>query len=88
PKFPFLNKVLAGVYTPGSIVKPFVAYGALAEDIISPNKIIVSTGEIVIPNPYNPSNPSIFRDWRAHGKMNMKEAIAFSSNVYFYIIGG
>ncbi len=87
-RFPFLNKVLAGVYTPGSIVKPFVAYAALVEDVISPNKIIVSTGEIVIPNPYNPNNPSVFRDWRAHGKMTMKEAIAFSSNVYFYIIGG
>lgn len=87
-RYPFLNKVLAGAYTPGSIVKPFVAYAALEENIISPNKIIVSTGEIVIPNPYNPSNPSIFRDWRAHGAMDMREAIAFSSNVYFYIIGG
>jgi len=87
-RLPFLNKVVSGVYTPGSIVKPFVAYAALAEDIISPNKEIVSTGELVIPNPYNPSNPSIFRDWRAHGVMTMREAIAFSSNVYFYIIGG
>lgn len=87
-RFPFLNKVLAGAYTPGSIVKPFVAYAALSENVISPEKIIVSTGEIVIPNPYNPSNPSIFRDWRAHGKMTMQEAIAYSSNVYFYIIGG
>lgn len=87
-RFPFLNKVLAGAYTPGSIVKPFVAYAALAENIISPNKTIVSTGEIVIPNPYTPSQPSIFRDWRVHGVMTMREAIAFSSNVYFYIIGG
>lgn len=87
-RLPFLNKVVSGVYTPGSIVKPFVAYGALAEDIISPNKEIVSTGEIVIPNPYNPDQPSIFRDWRAHGVMTMREAIAFSSNVYFYIVGG
>ena len=87
-RFPFLNKVVAGAYTPGSIVKPFVAYAALVEDVISPDKTIVSTGEIVIPNPYNPDNPSIFRDWRAHGKMTMREAIAFSSNVYFYIIGG
>lgn len=87
-RFPFLNKVLAGAYTPGSIVKPFVAYAALAEGIISPNKNVVSTGEIVIPNPYTPSQPSIFRDWRAHGVMDMREAIAFSSNVYFYIIGG
>ncbi len=87
-RLPFLNKVVSGVYTPGSIVKPFVAYAALAEEIISPNKEIVSTGELVIPNPYNPDRPSVFRDWRAHGVMTMREAIAFSSNVYFYIIGG
>ena len=87
-RLPFLNKVVSGAYTPGSIVKPFVAYGALAEKIIDPSKKIISTGEIVIPNPYNPSNPSRFTDWRAHGVMTMREAIAFSSNVYFYIIGG
>ncbi len=87
-RLPFLNKIVSGAYTPGSIVKPFVAYGALAEKIIDPNKTIVSTGEIVIPNPYNPSNPGRFTDWRAHGAMTMREAIAFSSNVYFYTIGG
>ncbi len=87
-RFPFLNKVLAGLYAPGSIVKPFMAYAALQENIIDPNKIIVSTGEIVIPNPYDPDNPSRFTDWRAHGAMNMREAIAFSSNVYFYYISG
>ena len=42
----------------------------------------------MIPNPWNPSNPAIFTDWRAHGKMNMREAIAYSSNVYFYYISG
>lgn len=87
-RFPFLNKVFGGVYTPGSVVKPFVAYGALAEGIISPEKIIVSTGAIIVPNPYNPSNPARFTDWRAHGPMTMREAIAFSSNVYFYTISG
>ena len=87
-RYPFLNKVIGGVYTPGSIVKPFVAYGALAEKIISPEKIIVSTGSITVPNPYNPENPSVFADWRAHGAMTMRDAIAYSSNVYFYTIGG
>ncbi len=87
-RLPFLNKVISGAYTPGSIVKPFLAYGALAEKIIDPMKQITSTGEIIIPNPYNPSNPSRFTDWRAHGVMTMREAIAFSSNVYFYTIGG
>jgi penicillin-binding protein 2 len=87
-RFPFLNKVLAGLYAPGSIVKPFMAYAALEENIIDPMKTIVSTGEIVIPNPYDPDNPSRFTDWRAHGSMTMREAIAFSSNVYFYYISG
>lgn len=87
-RLPFLNKVIGGAYTPGSIVKPFVAYGALDHEIISPNKVIYSDGYLLLPNPYNPSNPTRFNDWRAHGKMTMREAIAFSSNVYFYIIGG
>ncbi|MCA9358849.1 hypothetical protein KC926_01435 [Candidatus Kaiserbacteria bacterium] len=87
-RLPFLNKVVGGAYTPGSIVKPFVAYAALENNIISPEKTIVSNGYILVPNRYNPSNPTRFNDWRAHGKMTMREAIAFSSNVYFYIIGG
>lgn len=87
-RLPFLNKVIGGAYTPGSIVKPFVAYKALEEGIISPDKEIYSNGSITIPNPYDPSNPSRFNDWRAQGSMTMREAIAFSSNVYFYIIGG
>ena len=87
-RFPFLNKVLGGVYTPGSIVKPFIAYAALAENIISPDKVIVSNGYILLPNPYDPEKPTKFVDWRVQGPMTMREAIAFSSNVYFYIIGG
>ncbi|MFT7645045.1 MAG: penicillin-binding protein 2 [Candidatus Paceibacteria bacterium] len=87
-RLPFLNKVIGGAYAPGSIVKPFVAYSALENNIISPDKEIISYGSITIPNPYDPSNPSRFNDWRSQGKMTMREAIAFSSNVYFYIIGG
>lgn len=86
--FPFLNKVISGAYTPGSIVKPFVAYAALDEGVISENTNIYSNGQLVIPNPYSPSNPSIFSDWRSQGNMTVREAIAFSSNVFFYIVGG
>ncbi len=87
-RLPFLNKIIGGAYTPGSIVKPFVAYKALEEGIISPNKTIVSNGYILVPNRYNPAQPARFNDWRIHGPMTMREAIAFSSNVYFYTIGG
>lgn len=85
---PFLNRAVGGLYTPGSILKPIVALAALHEGIISPEKQILSTGSISIPNPYNPSNPSIFRDWKAHGWVDMRRAIAVSSDVYFYAVGG
>lgn len=88
PHFPFLNKVFAGAYTPGSIVKPFVAYAGLEEGVITPHTHIYSNGRLTIPNPYTPSQPSYFADWRSQGDMTVTEALAFSSNVFFYIVGG
>ncbi len=85
---PFLDRTTSGLYTPGSIVKLFVALGALGEGVINPNKSILSTGEIRIQNPYNPELFSTFLDWKAHGYVNMRQAIAVSSNVYFYSVGG
>lgn len=87
-RFPFLNKVFAGVYTPGSVVKPFVAYAALVEGVISEHTRIFSNGALTLPNPYTPSQPTRFADWRRQGDMTVREAIAYSSNVFFYIIGG
>lgn len=88
PRKVFLNKVVSGLYTPGSIVKPFVAIGALSEGIISPEKQILSTGSIAIPNPYDPDLKTVFNDWKAHGWVDLRHALAVSSNVYFYEIGG
>lgn len=85
---PFLNRAIAGQYTPGSIIKPFVAYGALAEDIVSPQKTFYSSGSISVPNPYDPDKPTIFTDWKAHGTVDMRRALSISSNIYFYHIGG
>lgn len=88
PNNPFLNKVISGLYTPGSIVKPFMALAALQEKLIDPAKKILSTGSITIPNPYYPELSSVFRDWKALGWMDMRNALAMSSDVYFYSIGG
>lgn len=85
---PLLNRAVAGAYTPGSIVKPIFAVAALNEGIISPDKQILSTGAITIPNPYDPKTPSVFRDWAVHGLVDMRTAIAVSSDEYFYTIGG
>jgi penicillin-binding protein 2 len=85
---PFLNRAISGLYAPGSTVKPIVALAALNENIIAPEKEILSTGSLVFPNPFDPENPTVFRDWKAHGYTDMREAIAVSSDVYFYEIGG
>ena len=88
PHVPFLNRATSGLYAPGSIVKPVVATAALTEGIIDPNKQILSTGSISVPNPYDAAHPSIFHDWRANGWVDVRHAIAWSSDVYFYEVGG
>ncbi len=85
---PFLNRAIGGLYTPGSILKPIIALAALNEKIISPTKQILSTGSITVPNPYDSLKPSVFKDWKAHGWTDMREALAVSSDTYFYSIGG
>ncbi|MBI5798831.1 MAG: hypothetical protein HZB10_02780 [Candidatus Yonathbacteria bacterium] len=84
----FLDRAVSGVYTPGSIIKPFMAIAALNEGVVTPEKQILSTGSISIQNPYYPNIKSVFNDWKAHGWTDMREAIAVSSDVYFYEIGG
>ncbi len=85
---PLLNRAIDGVYTPGSVIKPFFALGALEEGVITPNKVIYTTGSLTIPNPYNPKLNTVFKDNANHGAVDMKKALAVSSNVYFYQIGG
>lgn len=85
---PLFNKAISGAYTPASTIKPMVGLAALAEGIISPNKQIFSNGYIEIPNPYDPSKPSRFLDWKANGWVDLYSAIARSCNIYFYEVGG
>ena len=84
----FLNRAVSGLYSPGSTIKPFLGYGALVEEIISPLKVILSNGSISIPNPYFPEKKSVFVDHGSFGYVDMRKAISISSDVYFYEIGG
>jgi penicillin-binding protein 2 len=88
PAKPFFNRAVSGEYAPGSTIKPVVAFAALKENLIYPEKQIFSAGYIEIPNPYDSSKPSRFLDWKAHGWVDLYSAIARSSNVYFYALGG
>lgn len=88
PHRPFLNRATDGLYAPGSIVKPLMAAAAISEGVIDEHKQIYSSGQLVLQNPYNPDQPSIFKDWRVNGWTDAREAIAVSSDVYFYQVGG
>ncbi len=87
-QLPFLNRATDGLYSPGSIVKPLMAAAAIAEGVIDEYKQILSTGKLVVPNPYNPDQPTVFKDWRVNGWTDARRAIAVSSDVYFYEVGG
>ena len=83
----FLNRAVGGLFTPGSTVKPYFAYAALEENVITPEQNIFSSGQLVIKNKYDGPD-TIFKDWRAHEYVDMRKAIAQSSDEYFYQIGG
>ena len=85
---PFLNRAVGGLYTPGSIIKPILGLAALQEGVITPDKQILSTGSLIVPNPYDKTKPTIFKDWRVNGWTDLREALAVSSDIYFYEIGG
>ena len=86
-KHKFLNRPIAGLFTPGSTVKPFFAIAALMEGTITPEQNILSTGKLVIKNKYGGPD-TVFKDWKTHGYVDMRKAIAQSSDEYFYQIGG
>ena len=84
---PFINRAISGLYAPGSVVKPFVALAALSERIISPEKDI-QRWQYFHTKSFFPDKKTIFKDWKAHGWVDMRQALAVSSDVYFYEIGG
>ncbi len=85
---PLFNRAVAGFYNPGSTIKPLIGIAALKEGVITPEKKIFSPGYLDLPNPYDPEKPTRFLDWRYQGWVDVSDAIAQSSNVYFYTVGG
>ncbi|MDE2001836.1 MAG: hypothetical protein KGI60_04720 [Patescibacteria group bacterium] len=88
PFQPLFDRAVSGVYTPGSTVKPMEALAALKEGVITPQTQIYSAGYLDVPNPYDPAHPSRFLDWRPQGWVDVRSAIARSSDIFFYAVGG
>ena len=85
---PLFNRIISGQYQPGSTIKPLVGVAALKEGVITPDRQLFSPGYLMVPNPYNVSAPTKYMDWESHGYINLASALAQSSDVYFYIVGG
>ncbi len=90
PHHPLLNRAVFGGFSPGSTVKPYMVLAFLANGIIQPDSKILSTGKIVIQNPYDDSVKYTFRDWKpgGHGWTDARLALAESVNSFFYIYSG
>ena len=86
PAQPLFNRAISARYPTGSIIKPLEAAAALQEKLISPDKKINDTGSLEIRNK-NGVVVQTFGGVEPHGWVDMRRAIAVSSNIYFYTIG-
>lgn len=76
---PFTNKLVNGLYPPGSIIKMGVGLAMLNTGIITPSMQIESTGTMEL-------GGRLFRDWKkdGHGMTDYVKAIKESCDDYFY----
>jgi penicillin-binding protein 2 len=88
PGQPLFNRAVSANYPTGSTIKPFEASAALQEKIISPDKQINDVGYILVPSQYDPEVVYRYGGVQAHGWVDMRKALAVSSNIYFYTVGG
>lgn len=86
---PLFNRGITGTYPPGSTVKPMVAAAGLEEGVISERTLIEDQGQIIIRNIYGGPDAYFYGYSRkALGVLDIRKAIALSSDVFFYILGG
>jgi penicillin-binding protein 2 len=88
PDKPLFDRIVSGQYQPGSTIKPLDGVAALKEGVITSDRELYSPGYLMVPNPYNSSTPTKYADWESHGYIDLASALAQSSDVYFYIVGG
>jgi penicillin-binding protein 2 len=81
PERPMVNRVLRGIYPPGSTLKPFMALAGLELGLRRPGDSIVDPGYFSLPN-----SRHRFRDWKpgGHGVVDLKRSISQSCDTYYY----
>jgi penicillin-binding protein 2 len=83
PNQPLFDRVISGVYPPGSTFKPTVAVAGLSDGVISKDEKIDSPSFIKL-------GTQEFHNWDDHalGPQNVIDALAWSNDIYFYTVGG
>ncbi len=81
PERPMVNRVLRGIYPPGSTIKPLMALAGLELGLRKPADSIVDPGYFTLPN-----SSHQFRDWKrgGHGSVDLRRSIAQSCDIYYY----
>jgi penicillin-binding protein 2 len=76
------NRALQGAYPPGSVFKVFMAVAGLAEGVMRPDERVNCPGGYQVGRRY-------FRCHKkgGHGSVGLREAVAQSCDVYFYVLG-
>ncbi|HEV8601332.1 MAG TPA: penicillin-binding protein 2 [Patescibacteria group bacterium] len=83
PNIPLLNRTISGTYPPGSTVKPMLAIAGLTEGIVTTSTKILDDGVIRV------GNYTFYGYERSGlGLMDIYSALAKSSDIYFYTLGG
>jgi penicillin-binding protein 2 len=94
---PLLNLAVGAELPAGSVFKLVTATGGLNEGVVTPEEIIKTPGKITVTERYyanDPGKPRDFVDWiyksnpDGFGQLDFVHAVANSSNVYFYKVGG
>ena len=81
---PLFNRAVQGLYRPGSVFKCSVALAALQEGIIDEDYRYTCSGVYTY---YAPSYMPSCANGKAHGTINVKEALKVSCNCFFFEVG-
>lgn len=79
PEHPFINKMINGLYPPGSVVKMGVGLSYLNSGAFNAKGTFYCSGAVELSN-------RLFRCWnrKGHGAMDLRDAIKYSCDIYFY----
>jgi penicillin-binding protein 2 len=82
PRRPLHDRAIAAFYAPGSVFKVVMAVAGLESGTVSPDDVVNCNGSI-----------KVYRRrrlcWKrgGHGTVDLRRALAYSCNVYFYLLG-